>query len=265
VNRLFLVLLAIPALARGAPPDWQENLSPAKPGPFPNPPALKVNYRMGWLKFNSGFAEGMISRPRPDMLELDVSGGSTGLARKIWKLDATGVSLVRAATLHPIRVKQTEDYGWDKIVTDVTFTGKSAGSLRNNHEQFKPEALEKPQFSFPNIYDLFSALLYVRSQQLQPGDDLNLVVFPAKSPYLVTIRVAGSEHIQVAAGKYNAIKLDIRLQKITPQRGLEPHPECKHLVAWISDDEDRILLRAESETFVGSVWMELQSVKITGR
>jgi len=265
VNRLFLVLLGIPVLAWGAPPDWQDNLSSPKPGPFPNPPALKASYRMGWLKFNSGFAEGVISKPRPDLLQLEVSGGSMGLARKIWKLDATGVSLARASTLRPVVVKQSEDYGWDKVVTDVTFTGKSASSLRNNHEQFKPEALEKPQFAFPNVYDLFSAMLYIRSQRLEAGDDFNLVVFPAKSAYLATVRVIGRENIQVVAGKYSAIKLDIRLQKITPELGLEPPPKCKHAIAWISDDENRILLRAESETIVGSVWMELQNMKITGR
>jgi hypothetical protein len=42
---------------------------------------------------------------------------------------------------------------------------------------------------------------------------------------------------------------------------LAPYPKFKRAYAWISDDADRLLLKVSGEIFVGSVWVELQSVK----
>lgn len=263
MSRAALVLLCIPALALGAAPEWQQSLSPPEPGPFPNPPALTAKYRFGWTKLGGGVAEAVIAKPRRDVLQLNVSGGSTGLVRKLWKLDASHEALAEASTLLPLRMKQTEDYGWDKILTDVTFAEKGATFLKR-HLSSNPGTPEKPQeFSFPNLHDLLTALLYIRSQKLLPGDEYRLVVFPGNSAYLASVRVIGRESIRVRAGKYNALKFEVRLQKITPQFGLEPHTKFKHAYAWLSDDENRVLLRVEAEIFVGSVWMELQSVEAT--
>ena len=250
-------------MAWSASPDWQQNLSPPAPGAFPDPPPLKANYRFGWMKLRGGRAQAIFTKPEQDIIQLEVSGGSTGLVRQLWKLDATQFAQARASTLRPIRVKQIEDYGWKKIETDLAFTDERVTSQRL---QILPDpvSLEKQKFQFPNLYDLLTALLYVRSQRLQPGDNFNLAVYPGNTAYLASVRVVCSEKIQVMAGKYNALKFEVRLQKITTTLGLEPHRKFKRAFIWISDDENRILLRVEAEIFVGSVWMELQSVKLTG-
>jgi hypothetical protein len=264
VNRLALVLLFMPVLAWSAPADWQQNLSSPQPGPFPNPPPLKAKYRFGWMKLSGGAAEAVLTVPRRGILQLEVTGGSTGVVRKLWKLDATHEALAEASTLRPIRLKQSEDYGWDRITTEVTFTDKGAIFLRR-HLSPNTATPEKQQFLFPHLYDLQTALFYIRSQRLQPGDDFNLVVFPGNTAYLANVRVTGRENIQVQGQKYKALKFEVRLQKVTPQLTLEPHTKFKHAYVWLSDDENRILLRVEAEIFVGSVWMELQSLKVTGR
>ena len=263
MNRTALVLLCIPALAWGEPPDWQQNLSSPEPGPFPPPPALTAKYRFGWMSLVGGSAEAVLAKPRHDVLQLNVSGGSTGLVRKLWKLDATHEALAQISTLRPIRIKQIEDYGWDKIATEVTYSEKGVTFLRRHvNATATPGTPEKAQeFSFPNLHDLLTALLYIRSQRLEQGDEYSLAVFPGNSAYVASVRVIGTENIRVRAGKYKAFKFEIRLQKITPGLGLEPHPKFKRAFAWLSDDENRILLRVEAEIVVGSVWMELQSVK----
>ncbi|HWB58311.1 MAG TPA: hypothetical protein VG733_02420, partial [Chthoniobacteraceae bacterium] len=111
MKRLALALVCIPALAWGAPPtglptpvaspapaadsdlpnstNWQQKISPPDPGPFPPPPPLTATYHFGWTKIGGGFAEATLTRPRKDVMQLEVSGGSTGFIRKLWKLDAT--------------------------------------------------------------------------------------------------------------------------------------------------------------------------------
>ena len=88
-----------------------------------------------------------------------------------------------------------------------------------------------------------------------------LVVYPATNGYLATISVAGHESIKVGAGTYKAIKLDLQLSKINKQRELEPHKKFRQASAWISDDADRLLLRIEAKVFVGTVFVDLESVQ----
>ena len=216
------------------------------------------------MALGGGAAEAVLTTPRDGILKINVTGGSTGIVRKLWKLDATHEALADAFTLHPLRMKQMEDYGWDKIVTDVTFTDKGA-TFQKRHVSPNAAPTEKQQFSFPNLFDLQTALFYVRSQRLQPGGEFNIVVFPGNSAYLANVRVVGRERIQVPAGKYDALKFEIRLQKVTSQLTLVPHTKFKHAYVWLSDDANRVLLRVEAEIFVGSVWMELQSLQVAGR
>jgi hypothetical protein len=88
-----------------------------------------------------------------------------------------------------------------------------------------------------------------------------MVVYPGTAPYLATVTVLGRERIKVRAGAYPAIKMDLRLQKVTDDMMLAPHGKFKHATAWMSDDTDRLPLRVNAQIFVGSVWVELVKVE----
>src|SRR6266576_951069 len=51
------------------------------------------------------------------------------------------------------------------------------------------------EFRFPNLFDLHSAMLYLRSQSLSDRSTHRVVVYPATSAYLATITVLGREKI----------------------------------------------------------------------
>jgi hypothetical protein len=67
--------------------------------------------------------------------------------------------------------------------------------------------------------------------------------------------------VRVRPGNYNAIKVDLKLQRVNKKNELEPHRKFKRATIWLSDDNDRVLLRIESQIFVGTVTAELQSVR----
>jgi hypothetical protein len=117
------------------------------------------------------------------------------------------------------------------------------------------------QFNFPNLFDLFSAMLYLRSQPLKDHSVYRIAAYPATNAYLATLKVAGREKISVHAGNYNAIKLDLQLKRIGKQLQLEPHRKFRRATIWVSDDAERLLLRIEAQVFVGTVFVELQSVR----
>ena len=265
VNRVLLFLLLVPATTWGGLQDWQKDLSSSGPGAFPLPREQIAIYHFGWSRFiHAGEAAATFTKPKPDILQLDVKGGSIGLVRDLWRLDASHKAVARASTLRPLRIKQTEVYASKTVSTSLTFNAHGVSSMRTVTPP-DPVPPKVQKFTFPSVYDLQTALIYFRSQRLLPGDRLSLVVYPANTPYLVTIRVIGREQIQVKAGNYSALKLELYLQRINNQLGLEAHNKFKRAFAWISDDSNRSLLRVEAEIFVGSVWAELQSVKFTGR
>lgn len=256
-----LALLLAPLAGESALPDWARRLSQPEPGPFPLPRPEETYYKFGWFAITGGEAFATFSK-RENIVQLEAHGGSTGFVRSLWKLDASHKATARASTLRPLKVRQVEAYGWKTVITSLSFTDESVTDLRTQ-KPADPTPPVEMKFKFPNVYDLQTALLYVRSQRLQPGDRIRLVVFPANTPYLATVTVLGREKIQVKAGKFNALKLEIHLKRINPKYELEQHKKFKRAVAWLSDDADRMVLRVEAEIFVGSVWAELQSVKFT--
>jgi Protein of unknown function (DUF3108) len=161
--------------------------------------------------------------------------------------------------LHPIETQQTESYRWKKIVTHLAFTNSGVSRTRTESQGGTSETKTRP-FSFPDLFDLHSTALYLRSQPLRDRSVYRVVVYPATNAYLATVTVIRREKISVHAGSYNAIKLDLQLKRIGKHLELEPHRKFRRATIWVSDDADRLLLRIEAQIFVGTVWAELQSV-----
>jgi hypothetical protein len=177
----------------------------------------------------------------------------------LWKLDVNYQAVASAEALRPIETQQTESYRSKKIVTHLTFTNNGVTRARTDGKG-AGEAKTR-QFNFPNLFDLFSAMLYVRSQPLRDRSIYRVVAYPATNAYLATVTVIGREKISVHAGSYNAIKLDLQLKRIGKHLELEPHRKFRHATIWVSDDAERLLLRIEAQVFVGTVFTELQSVR----
>jgi hypothetical protein len=164
-----------------------------------------------------------------------------------------------AATLRPILMHQVDETRHKIITTDLAFNQQGVVRIRTDNKAKKPP---KPKsFSCPGLFDLHTALLFIRSQPLTDGSVQRLAVYPETNAYLATVTVVAHESITVGPGVYKAIKLDLQLSKIGKQRELEPHRKFKRASVWLSDDSDRLLLRIEAGVFVGTVFANLQTVE----
>ena len=240
--------------------DWQTSVTAGPPGPFPPPRALVATYHFSWAGITAATAEAHFTRLCSDQFQLDGTGRTSGIVRALWKMDVTHHAIADAESLRPIAMEQTESLRSKTIVTKLTFN--KAGVTRTRIETKRGVTTPgTKQFNFPNLFDLHTALLYMRSQTLRQGSVHRIVVFPAASAYLATITVTGREKISVPAGTFNAIKLDLQLNKIGKKGDLEPHRKFRRGTIWISDDSDRLLLRIGVQIFVGTVFTELQSVQ----
>jgi len=250
------LLLCFAAIASGA--SWEKTVTAASPPSFPNPRPMHAKYGFGWSGFPGATADVRLTKAAGNRLQLDLNARTIGLVRTLWKFDASGTSIIEADTLRPLVVKQVENDRSEKSVIDLSF---GADGVTSKVTETPGKGTKVRRFDFPNLFDLQSALLYLRSQPLQDRSVQRIVVYPQTSAYLATVTVLGRERLTVPSGTYNAIKFDLQLNKIGKQGELEPHRKFRRATAWISDDPDRLLLRLEAQIFIGSVFAELQSVE----
>jgi Protein of unknown function (DUF3108) len=239
--------------------DWQAKLSKEPAGNFPELRPLRASYRFGWSGVTAATGEIHFTKPSDDRFQLEGTGRTTGFVRALWKLDVTQRAIANSHTLAPIETQQSESYRSKKIVTHLAFTNSGVTRARTEGQGDKAETKSK-QFAFPNLFDLHSAALYLRSQPLKEGSVYRLAVYPATNAYVAIIKVIGREKISVRTGTYNAIKLDLQLKRIGKHLELEPHKKFRRATIWVSDDAERLVLRIDAQVFVGTVFAELQSV-----
>ncbi len=240
-------------------------------------PAMHAAYRLSWSGVTAARCAMDFSTPKPNVNKLELSARTAGVVRAIWSVDAQAFSLCDATSFRPIRVREAVRYRKCTTLIAQEFTPHDVLRIKENIKGEPPadflseapaDAAHLSRFagkpakrtSFENLYDMHSALLYLRSQPLANGDKLHLVIYQDNWPYFATVRVMGRSKATVAAGMFPAIKLELTAHYINARNGLETHRKFKRAVAWLSDDKDRLLLAAQADVFVGSIWAELESV-----
>lgn len=254
--QILSILAALaPAVCFGA--DWDSTLSKDPPGNFPPLRPARATFSFGWSGVKAATAEVRLTKPGGERYQMEATGETIGLARTLWRYEIDYRSTINAGTLKPIDLMQIEKVRGKKIVTAVSFKPDEVVS----QETKEPAKTRTRRFLFAGVNDLLSTALYLRSQPLKNGDVYRMVVYPATSAYLATITVTGRENITVGSGRYTAIKCDLQLSKINKKRQLEPHKKFRRASIWLSDDSDRLPVRAEAQIFVGTVFADLQSVQ----
>jgi hypothetical protein len=254
---LLCCLLATPPMRAE---DWRDTLTSPQPGKFPPPRPFKADYHFGWSGIVAAKADFDFSKPSRGQYQLKMTTQTIGAVRALWKMNSEHTAFCTAATLRPIRLEQTEVYKSETEVTKAEFLPEGVTYKVQETPSKEPPRKER-RFKQPNMFDIQTSLFFIRSQRMQAGDHYRFVVFPGKYAYLADVEVIGREKLKVPAGTYDAVKCQLRLQEVNKRFELEPHKKFKRAYAWLSDDRDRLLLKAQAEIFVGSVWTELQSVE----
>ena len=247
---------------------WYSRVNAGAPGAFAPIRSFNATYSLTWGAMQAAHVDAQcVSSPATREIRSTFKATTTGAARALYKLDATHVSVVNRATLLPIHMEQTELNSRKHTVSRVDFTPAEAVRVDRDlkKDEHDPAATGKPRrYRYPNLYDMQSVLLYLRSQPLAQGDEKTLPLMTAGSPYLATVKVVGRSRVKVKAGEFAAIECSLKLEKIKKDGTLEPRKGFKSARAWISDDANRLLVKAESEVFIGSVSLELEQRHLDG-
>jgi hypothetical protein len=239
---------------------WRDRIGPETPGPFPLVRPFSGEFRFGWSDIEAASAKARIWYSGDQMI-VDVEGGTNGLARALWQVDASHKAVILKEGLKPVEFDQFEKYARKRITTEAVF--KPDGLWRLRAVPSDPKNVPRwKRIKVEPVRDIISSMFLIRSQVLNNGDKIGVVAFPGDSPYFVEVTVAKREQLRIAGALRKAIKLDFEIQRIDVKNkgGLVPHGKFRSGSVWISDDEDRIPLRAEVDIFIGYVFGELESV-----
>lgn len=257
------VLLLLASLILPLSADWRDDLAPARPGSHPRLDPVTLRYTLSWKGMvdagSLDFSFGLPDPEHPKDYKIAVSGGSSGLASRLFPYKVSLASHLDPTRLRPRRFRGIEVEGDEVTVTESTFYGSKVRSTETNRpDKRAAERKWSTEFKFSPVFDAFSAILQVRSRPLRQGDTLKYALVPFNTPYLATIRVIGREK---HAGR-DAIKLSIAIQKIDPESfELLAYKKLRSASLWISDDTDRVPLELRSDMFIGDVRMVLKEMK----
>lgn len=105
-----------------------------------------------------------------------------------------------------------------------------------------------------NVQDMLSAFYFARNIDFsgaKPGDIFTVPAFVDKEVYPMKIKYVGKETIKTDIGKFRCLKFRPVVQKGRIFKKEED------LNVWITDDKNRIPVRAEARILVGSIKMDL--------
>ncbi|MEI6278357.1 MAG: DUF3108 domain-containing protein [Verrucomicrobiae bacterium] len=241
--------------------DWRDSLTRDEPGKFPMLRPFEAEFRLGWTDIDAGRARVKVTGNDGGVIRLDATGATTGLARVLWQLDASLESTTARNGLRTIYTVEKENYADRSITTQIVARPDGIWRLRENFPEGENPARWK-RIKISPLRDIFSGVLFLRSQPLVPGESVSAVIFPGDCPFFVEIKVAGTGPLTVAGTTRDTIRLELKIQKINLKKDfrLEPHGKFHSGTVWLSNDDDRIPLRVELDIFIGYVFAELDSI-----
>lgn len=254
---LTLILSLVMVAGLTADPAWRKEITAAAaPAAVrPMPPAV-LDFEVSWKglldagKLRIDFAPDDANKP--GVLVVRSTAASTGAASALFPYRSHFWSEVHPATLRPRFFHAVETDRREKIDTTVQYRPRQVGFVEiSENLKNRKTAREQGVFRFEPVYDMFSAMLFVRSQRLAPGDRITLVVQPFKTPYLVRVRVIARElHMDRPT-----LRLAVAMRKIDRDTlELRPYRKMRReATLWLSDDADRVPLELRAAVFIGDV------------
>ena len=255
-----LVFLALQSL-----PAWESSLSPAGAGLFAEVAPFEGEFRFGWSEIEAARVGAVVSYGA-DRVFLKARGGTEGLARSLYQLDIEFAGEADRSTLQTISSTLVERYAARTVTERVVGESGVLRSFRATDPPGKSPPKWKTVKVSP-IRDLWAAMLYLRSQSFERGQTVRALVFPGGSPYLVDIVAVGPDRIEVMGAPRDALKLDVKIQRVNTKKGntLEPHGKFRSGKIWLTADAERMPLRAEVDIFIGYVFAEVVEMRVGER
>ncbi len=195
-----------------------------------------------------------------DAYKMTLTSSSQGAARKIFSLDDTLTCFV-SKDIVPLAYWKDAHEGGDYTKERVTYSYPGNGKVNVRTVRHKNGTLRFDEnISFNNCaYDLMSIVFYARTLDfidLKQGRTKKVDFVSGKKKNSMQIVYGGTERIKANDGnKYECLKLTLRLS----DSAFEDEKDA--MTVYITNDDNRMIVRMDSKLKVGSTRVILRSYK----
>lgn len=187
-------------------------------------------------------------------MHIIVNGVTKGAFNLFFKVTDRYETFLDEESMMPWLFIRRVDEGGYIINQDVTF------NHYNNTTQFKDLKKKTTNTSSipPYTQDILSAIYYFRTfdfNNAKEGEGFPVQFTLDDTVYTTKVFYMGKEKIKTSLGTFNCLK--IKPMVLTGTVFKDPFP----MMLWVTDDENKIPIFAETEVLVGSVKMELIAYK----
>ena len=252
---LITTILAFSAASALSAPAWTSQLTSSKAGTHPEIPSCTLDFTLSWKGMvQAGSCRLEFAPPgesKPGAMVIKSTASSQGAANALFPYKHNFWSEVSNSSLQTRYYKATDQDGKEKCVTTNRYSSGRV-SVNEVSTNLKDGSVSTKSFNFPHTSrDIFSAILFIRSQKLAVGEEHNTLLLPFTSPYLLKVRCEAKEKHM---GK-DALRLSFAMTKIDKDTGeLKKYKKLKKPVTlWLSDDTDRLPLEIRAAVYIGDV------------
>ncbi|WP_155975675.1 DUF3108 domain-containing protein [Daejeonella oryzae] len=245
MRKISVILLFVFASSFAVSQDLLNNLQPV----FKAGEQLNYRFRYGFITAAEAtlkVSDSNIKFDNKPIFHLTAEGRTAGTFNVFYKVHNRYDSYIDRSGLLP--------YLYTENIREATYRRSDKARFYQNE---KKVVAKKGTFKGGSqTFDIVSAYYFARSldiSQLKKGDKFDLDYFLKDGISTMSIQYVGKEKVKTALGNVNCLKFSPSIQ---PGRIFRKDSK---LYLWITDDGNRIPVKAQVEILVGSVTMELTS------
>ncbi|MBX3154398.1 MAG: DUF3108 domain-containing protein [Deltaproteobacteria bacterium] len=127
------------------------------------------------------------------------------------------------------------------------------------HLNDRPPQPEPQKVSLPELWDVNSFLIALRSWEGAPGTTTSVEAFRSRYIWHLDVRIGKREKIvtELEVGEMTALRFDARTYKLTRAGGKDTTSDERNFSIWISDDDGRVPLQIVARTDYGDMKMQI--------
>jgi hypothetical protein len=205
----------------------------------------KLNYSLSWTGIPVGTASQEIS-DAGDFHRILSSARSNDWLSAFFPVDDRTESILEKSDRFPGRTRNFKmlfKEGSHVRDREISFNPAEQSALYHDRKSGEKLTIRLE----PDTYDIYASFYYVRHQPLEPGKSLYINVLDSKKLHRIEIRALRRERVKVPAGEFNTIVIE---PMVKPEGVFEGK---KGAYIWLTDDERRIPVKAQTRVTVGSV------------
>lgn len=218
----------------------------------------KLRYNVRWRLLPAGQAELTLAKEDgpSGSWKATAKANSIGYVSNIYKVEDEYQSLFRNPAFCSTGIRKVINEGERHREVTIQFDPRRRLALLRDQDVAGKTSPKQEQFGIPDcVYDILSALYYVRTQPLQIGHALDFPLNDGSPTKRIRVEVQAQEEIQTEIGKFQTIRVepDVFSGNLFKEKG--------RMFVWFSSDSSRIPVQLRAQIGIGTITALLAGVE----